>query len=105
MEWAVFSNQKTQLNNVIAGLFTERNMQNFTAAIKHLGFYEVGQAAVAFFMSALAHVTTEGTIKVASGILAVVVLLIQVRRGYLRNETARVELEIARLKLKKECGE
>lgn len=80
-------------------------MQNFTAAMKHLGLHEVGQASVAFFMSALAHVSTEGTIKAASSFLAVVVLLIQVRRGYLRNETARVELEIARVKLKKECGE
>ncbi len=79
-------------------------MQNFTAAMKHLGMEEVAQAVVAFFMWLMAHCFSESVMGTAAGILAVVVLLFNIRLGYTKNRTAQAELKIAELKLKRECG-
>jgi len=73
-------------------------MQNLTAAFKNLGLEEAIQAVIAFMMSWLAHLCEPGPAKKITLVLTIIVLLLQVRRGWLRSQKDKEELEITKIK-------
>jgi len=87
-------------------------MQNLTATIRNLGVEEAAQAVVAFLMSWLANLCEPGPARIITFVLATTVLLLQIRRGWLKGqkdkedlETAKIKQAIMRLKLKMGCEE
>lgn len=77
-------------------------MENFLQAMRHLGVTEALQAVVAFLMSVLVHLCSESVMGGIASVLAVVVLMFNVRLGYTKNRTARIEEKTAELKYRKE---